>query len=146
MALVLAACAVEQPVQPAPPPDVEEATAFLGEVIAAGVDKDFERLCSMATGTCEGELEGFEHLAPDAPPRIGDVTVVPPAGQSVGGVLIVLCGADAAGDPDESQVLVFDDGAKLLAGAAVYWKGTSVSFAPSGDATTGQPAEGPSRC
>ena len=124
---------------------------MLDEVIDAGLARDWERLCANASGTCEGELDGWEHLAPSEPPRVADVSVQEPArdgdGWRSGGVLFVLCGTDATGTPYESEVLVFDDGDRLLAGAAVYWIGTRVSFASSdGAVTPGERVPGGTRC
>ena len=141
--LLLSACA---PTQSLPPPDVDEARALLNQVIDAGLDRDFDRLCSMATGTCEGELEGAEHLAPNEPPRVGDFTAIQPTDQSVGGILFGLCGVNGAGDPYESEVLVFDSGHGLIATAAVYWTGTKILFTSDGGATTGGAENDPPSC
>ena len=139
---------------PPPAPSVEEARALLDQVIDAGIARDFERLCAMATGTCEGELDGFEERAPTEPPRVVDVDVHEPIGNggswTSGGVLFVLCGTDGLGDAYESEVLVFDDaGRQLLATAAVYWVGTRVGLAAPGEdgVTVGvEPDPEPSRC
>jgi len=151
LALLLAGCGLLPVGAPPPAPSVDEASAHLDRVIDAGLARDWPLLCSLASGTCEGELQGAEHLAPDEPPRVADIVVREPTregqGWLSGGVLFVLCGADGLGDPYESEVLVFDDGERLLATAAVYWKGTRVSFAPPGDDfVVEEPAGGPSRC
>jgi hypothetical protein len=62
-------------------------------------------------------------------------------------VLFALCGLDAAGEPYESEVLVFDSGDRLLATAAVFWTGTSVGFSgDGGDGVVGEPDPEPARC
>lgn len=150
--LSMAGCALALPERgPLPAPSVEEARALLDEIVDAALERDFDRLCASASGTCEGELEGNDALAPDAPPAVVDVEVYRPVGDAdawtSGGVTFVLCGADAAGDPYESEVLVFDDGERLLAAGAVFWTGTGVSFAPPGEhVTVAEPASRPSRC
>jgi hypothetical protein len=66
---------------------------------------------------------------------------------SSGGVLFVLCGTDAMATPYESEVLVFDGGDRLLAAAAVYWIGTRIALAPSGQTGMAEePISGRSRC
>ena len=148
--LLLAGCATIGTTGPLPPPPIEDARVLLDEIIDAGIQGDFERLCANATGTCHSELEGHEHLAPNEPPSIADVTVHQPIfdadGGTSGGVRFVLCGVDAAGAPFESEVLVFDAGDRLLAGAAVWWLGKRVSFAAPGEAVTGERTPGEKPC
>ncbi len=148
--LLLAGCANVGTAGPLPPPSVDDARALLDEIMDAGIEGDFERLCANANRTCKNELNGHEHLAPNEPPSIADATIHQPIndaeGGTSGGVKFVLCGVDAAGAPFESEVLIFDTGDRLLAGAAVWWLGTSVSFAPSGEAVTGEPTPGEGRC
>ena len=149
----LAGCGLVPQAPPPPAPGVEAATAHLELVIDAGIARDFDRLCELASGTCEGELEGFEHLAPTERPSVVDVSVHQPtqlAGGAWGGggVLFVLCGVDGEDQPYESDVLVFDAGERLLATASVFWIGTSVSFLGPGaaGAAVGEPDPGPARC
>jgi len=144
IALAVSACASSVP-------SVIEARALLDEVIEAGLARDWDRLCANASGTCEGELDGKEHLAPSEPPRVAGVSVVEPVREgdrsSSGGVLFVLCGTDAMATPYESEVLVFDGGDRLFAAAAVYWIGTRIAHAPSGQTGMAeQPISGGSRC
>jgi hypothetical protein len=150
LTLLLTGCGLLPQRMPPPPPSVERATAHLDLVIAAGVAHDFERLCALATGTCDGELGGFEHLAPTERPDVAEVTVHEPTQSGSGGVLFVLCGEDAMGTPFESEVLVFDAGDQLLAAAAVFWKGTGIVFTgDDGFVDVGgvpEPDEGPARC
>ena len=155
IAATLAGCDVLTHNDPPPPaPSVDEARVLLDEVIDAGIAGDFERLCAMATGTCEGELEGFEDRAPTEPPEVVDVEVHEPIrnGESwtSGGVLFVLCGTDGLGDAYESEVLVLNDGGRqLLATAAVYWVGTRIGFATAGEDGVNvgaEPDPEPSRC
>jgi hypothetical protein len=139
---------------PPPAPGIEEARELLDEVIETGIARDFERLCANATGTCEGELEGFEERAPTQPPAVVDVEVHEPVGAgdqwTSGGVLFVLCGTDGLGDAYESEVLVIDGGdGRLIATAAVYWTGTGIEFTVPGQdgVTVGvEPSAQPSRC
>ena len=146
----LAGCGVGLSGGGAPPPSVEDAEVLLDEIIAAGIDRDWERLCANASGTCEGELQGAEERAPTSAPRVAAVEVHDPQRDgetwTSGGVLFVLCGVDGLGDPYESEVLVFDDGDRLLAGAAVYWKGTAISFASPGIGVVGEPSPGERQC
>jgi hypothetical protein len=149
--LTLAGCFVTQPIgEPVPPPDIQDATLALNAVIDAGIDRDFERLCALATGTCAHELDGLEHLAHREAPIVVDTQVhqprLDPDGWNEGGVLFVLCGTDASGTRYESEVLVIDAGPQLLTAATVFWKATCVSFAPPGNAVAGEPDPGPARC
>jgi hypothetical protein len=148
---LLVACSVAMPSRdPLPPPPVEDARAVLDEIIDAGIARDWEGLCANASGTCEGELDGAEDRAPTTAPRVAAVEVQQQQGDAgastSGGVLFVLCGTDGLGDPYESEVLVFDDGTRLLAGAAVFWLGTRVGFAPPTGGVVTEPAIAGSRC
>lgn len=147
----IAGCGVVGAPTPAPPPTVADATVFLERLIDAGIARDFDRLCGMATGTCDGELQGHEQRAPLERPTVVDASVHQPIvsgdGYTAGGVLFVLCGVDAAGDPYESEVLVSRDRDTLIATAAVYWVGTGVVFAaPDEGVATGEATPGPGRC
>jgi hypothetical protein len=151
--VALAGCGLVPEARPPPPPSVEAATAHLDLVIDAGIARDFDRLCELASGTCDTELQGFEHLAPTERPIIVDVSLHQPTeldggAWSGGGVLFVLCGADGAGDPYESEVLVFDAGDSLRATAAVFWTGTGIGFLGPGDegVSVGAPDPGAMRC
>jgi hypothetical protein len=149
LALLLAGCGLLPERMPPPPPSIDAATAHLDRVIDAGIARDFERLCALATGTCEGELDGFEDLAPTTRPEIVDVSVHQPTETESGSVLFVLCGEDATGQPYESEVLVFDGGDGLLAAAAVFWIGTGITFAGGDglvDVGVPEPLEKPDRC
>ena len=153
IALLIAGCAAFQPPpnEPPPPPPLDEARAHLERVIQAGLARDWNGLCALASGTCEQELRGNESLAPKQAPDVAEFEVLEPIGNadgwSSGGVRFTLCGTDGAGNPYESQVLVFDDGERLLAAAAVYWTGTGVSFAPPGNGVPkAEPSDAPSQC
>ena len=140
----LAACAAATA---PPPPAIEDAEALLEEIVQAGLAREWERLCANASGTCESELRGNEDRAPTEAPRVVATEVI--TGSSAGGVssasgvLFVLCGVDGQGRPYESEVLVFDEGSRLLATAAVYWTGMRVGV---GRPPTTVGAEGPARC
>jgi hypothetical protein len=153
LVLALPACGMPALTGPLPAPSVDDARHLLDEVIEAGIERDWRRLCENASGTCEGELGGpqVKVRAPRDVPVVADVAVIEPTVRgeawSSGGVLFVLCGVDGLGDPYESEVLVFDDGARLIATAAVYWVGTRVAFAPPGETVTvGEPTPGAPRC
>jgi len=149
---LLAGCGVAPaPADPLPPPSVEDARVLLADVIDAGIDRDWERLCASASGTCEGELAAHaKERAPSQAPQVADIEVHHPIQDgdswSSGGVLFVLCGLDGLGEPYESEVLVFNDGTKLLATAAVYWVGTSVGLAPPGGGPISESIPGEPRC
>jgi len=150
LALLLAGCSLG-PAGPFAPPSVDAARALLDEIVDAALDRDFDRLCANASGTCDVELQGVEDRAPTTPPDIVGVTVHEPMGSgdswTSGGVLFRLCGTDAFGKPYESEVLVFDDGTRLLATAAVFWTGTRVGVAaPGNSVTAGGPPSDEARC
>lgn len=158
LSLVLAAlaglsagCGLIAPTPP-PPPSLEDAQSLLDDLVEAGIARDFARLCGLAASdTCQDLLEGHEGLVPAAAPAIvqTDVYEPEPAGNGFtgGGVLFVLCGTDAAGDPFESELLVSRnlDGT-LFAIPAVWWTGTRVIVGADSADVGGEPSPGPSRC
>jgi hypothetical protein len=151
----LTGCGLLEPAggRPVPAPPIAEARALLDDVVDAAIARDFDRMCSLASGTCESELDGVADRAPTTPPVVVGVSVHQPVaaggGWTAGGVLFVLCGRDGAGDPYESEVLVSDSGRDgLYATAAVFWTGAGIAFAdPGGGAVVGgEPTPGLDRC
>lgn len=152
LALLVAGCAMFRGAgDPLPPPQIEDARALLDEIIEAGLDRDWQRLCASASGTCEAELADVQDRAPVEPPVVIAASVHQPIVRdeswTSGGVLFTLCGIDGLGDGYESEVLVFNGGTRLMATAAVYWTGTQVHIAAPGEAVTvGGEAEAEQRC
>ena len=146
--VMLVGCSALPATGPLPPPTVDDATVLLNEVIDAGIERDWDRLCANASGTCAGELDGYEAFAPVEPPTIVDVSVAEGDASTSGGVLFVLCGTDGHRAPYESEVLVFDAGDRLLATAAVYWTGMRIGFAADAGkgVVVGEPNPVPGRC
>ena len=151
LAVLLVVCGLIPPDAPPPAPPLDDATGVLDRVIDAALARDFDELCSLATETCERELEGVEHLAPNERPTIVETEVHEPRrsgnGWSTGGVLFVLCGRDATGEPYESEVLVSDDaGRSLLATAAVFWIGAGIVGLEEDEVVVGGGLQGGGRC
>jgi hypothetical protein len=146
-ALLPAGCGL-LPSAPPPAPSVEEARAHLDELFEAGTARDFDRLCGLAgTPICTDLLQGAEHLAPAVAPDVVDVSVHEPTpvgeGYASGGVLFVLCGVDAAGEPFESEVLVSrTPNGSFHVVSSVWWTGTGVELLdPDGTAEVGGPPD-----
>lgn len=142
---VFAACG---PAVPAGPPTVGQASAYLDEIVALARAGDFEALCDLAgDGNCERKLDdaGRDRVPVD-PPTISGARLIPDTTsgdlRSLGGIVLVLCGSDAHGEPYESEMLVFRERDRLRAINPVYWAGIGI-------AAVGEPVTSiasPSRC
>jgi len=153
IAALVSACGILSAETPPQAPAIDEAEAFLDQLIEAGIARDFDRLCDLAgTAMCTDLLEGNEDLAPTERPDVTAVAVHEPLrtadGFTSGGVHFVLCGQDAAGSPFESEVLVSQDhDGGLFAISSVWWTGTGVSFLESeGTVEVGEPSPAADRC
>ena len=120
------------------PPTVEQAGAYLAQLVDLARAGDFETLCDMADdGNCERKLDDAgRDRVPIEPPTITGARLVPDTSsgdqRSLGGIVLVLCGIDALGEPYESEMLVFREGERLRAINPVYWAGNGI-------AATGEP-------
>ncbi len=120
---LVAACTTHQP----PPPSETEARAFLDEIVATAVSRDFDGLCALGGGSCESFLvePGGRDVPSDRPTVVGIRFVEQQTSgtrPSTGGYVLELCGQDLDGDPYYSEVLVFRDVAgELRAIEPLYW-------------------------
>jgi hypothetical protein len=124
-------------------PTYHEATSFLASVVALAQARDFDRLCGLGGGTCRSTLQGAGlDAVPATPPGIAGSRVVQPTQgtggkTTAGGLVLQLCGLDGLGRPYSTEMLVFRDGATLLAIEPVYWSGMRIATDPT---TPGEPA------
>jgi hypothetical protein len=131
IAFALGACSSGQP--PAGTiPTLDEARAFVSELVALARAGDFEGLCERADdGNCERQLEfaGRDSVPPDPPTVVGTrivPTVVDGTQTSLGGIVFILCGVNAHGDHYDSEMLVAHGGDGLRAINPIYWGPTRI--------------------
>lgn len=122
-------------------PTVNEAEAFLVQVVTLAQRGDFEALCAIGDGNCERGLEmAGRDRVPLAPPAVIGVRIVPTTRSgdqtSAGGVVLEMCGRDAVGEPYHSEMLVFRDRGSLRAINPIYWGNTTIA---EGDSMTAYP-------
>lgn len=131
--LLVAASACAGPPAATPPlPTVNEAQGFLAQVVALAQRHDFKGLCAIGDGNCERSLDDAgRDMVPPAPPAVIGVRILPTTKNgdqiSIGGVILEMCGKDAAGKPYHSEMLVFRDGSSLRAINPVYWGNTKIT-------------------
>jgi hypothetical protein len=116
-------------------PSVEQAERHLDEIVRLARAGDFDAMCALGDGNCEGMLEmaGRDAVPPDPPKVIGRRTVPSTSAngqQSFGGIVLVVCGIDGRGRAYDSEVLVFNDGNGLRAINPVYWSRTRIASGP----------------
>ena len=128
------ACSSEPPAGTIP--SQEEALGFLGRVVVLARQGDFEAICAIGDGNCKRHLDDAGRDAvPPNPPVVVRTSIIPTsttsAGQqSLGGVVLVLCGIDGHGQHYESEMLVFHDGSGLRAINPIYWGRTRIAGSP----------------
>jgi hypothetical protein len=122
-------------------PSEREALAFLNGIVALARQGDFEGVCALGDGNCRLHLEdaGRGTVPPD-PPTVVRTGIIPTsttsAGQqSLGGVVLVLCGIDGHGERYDSEMLVFNDGAGLRAINPIYWGRSGIALPPQSEET-----------
>ena len=134
LVLAVAACASAGP--PAGTiPSVADAQRHLDEIVRLARAGDFEALCALGDGNCENSLEfAGRDAVPREPPTIVGTRTIPSTSssgqQSLGGVVLILCGIDGRGEPYDSEMLIFNDGAGLRAINPVYWSRTRIASSP----------------
>lgn len=127
--LLVAACGGS----PASPPTVTEAQSLLDRLVVLAHQGDFAGLCAVG-----GDLNCIDHLdragrdaVPSDPPRVIASTVIPSSTvngqQSIGGLVLTVCGVDGRQRPYRSEVLVFRNGSTLAAINPIYWDGISIT-------------------
>ncbi len=122
-------------------PTLDEAQAFLANVVGLAQRGDFDGLCALGDGNCSRSLEtAGKNAVPQVPPSVVGARVVPTTTigdqTSIGGLVLVLCGHDASGAAYNSEMLVFRDASGLRAINPVYWDNTKIA---SGSSTPASP-------
>ena len=123
------------PIAPTPPagsvPTDAEALALLNDVVAAAQRHDFDALCAYGDPNCSDMLAGAgpENVPPIAPRLAGSRVVEPTAG-TFGGLVLQLCGLNAAGEPYATEMLVMRTSSGLKAIQPIYWSGMRVPNDP----------------
>jgi predicted small lipoprotein YifL len=139
LALLLASIAACGPIgayTPPPPPSAEAATAYLNHLVTLVAESGAGAACSVGASTCPKSLrESDPATVPSAPPRVIGTAVIEPTRRSdgnwdTGGRILKLCGIDGLGRPYYSELLVFQDGNRLIATNPLYWTGTLVASNP----------------
>lgn len=142
--LAISACGPAQPQASSSEPTLAEAQGFLAQVVTLAQRGDFKGLCAIGDGNCERSLDmAGRNAVPREPPAVIGVRLLPTTQTgdqlSIGGVILEMCGRDAAGTPYHSEMLVFRDRSTLRAINPVYWgnikiaggNSTPASVAPS---------------
>lgn len=143
---LLAACSGSGPAKSVDSvPSLQEAQEFLGQLVSSAQRRDFAALCAMGDLNCQRSLDvAGRDAVPARAPTLIDARVLPTSQSgdqvSVGGLVLVMCGTDAAGKEYRSEMLVFRDGARLRAINPVYWGGGRIS---GGRSTSGFPVTSP---
>jgi hypothetical protein len=109
------------------PPSEARARALLDEIVAAARRADFEALCGFGDANCTDVLEmaGRDRL-PQLPPVVAGSWLLPPRDGREGGIVLQLCGVDAAGAAYATEMLVQPGRGRLIAIQPVYWSGLRV--------------------
>jgi hypothetical protein len=114
---------------PPAPPTAEAARAYLDELVALVQDGRVQSICTLGAGTCPHTLRQADLTAvPNTPPRLIGTRAIPPTDLGdgmwdVGGRLLMLCGIDGHDRPYYTELLVFQDGDRLIATDPLYWTG-----------------------
>jgi hypothetical protein len=147
LACVVVACGTTQSAEV---PTIADARAYLAEVVVLAQRHDFQGVCALsdAAPNCERGLDqwGRNTVPAEAPSVIGTRTIQPTrdaATWTAGGVVLVMCGRDAADNPFNSEMLVFWDGSRLRAINPVYWGNAKIA---EGNLTLDAPPTGPIGC
>jgi hypothetical protein len=133
---LVAACVPIGAFTPPPPPSADAATAFLDHLVTLVAESGAGAACSLGASTCPKSLrESDPATVPATPPRVIGTAVIEPKLRSdgawdTGGRVLMLCGVDGLGRPYYAELLVFQDGTRLIATNPLYWTGTCVAVNP----------------
>ena len=131
---VVAACGSAS--APHPVPTEAQARAYLDSVVALVTAGEWARICELSSGTCRQILRTADPVrVPATAPLVVATRVVEPSpagdgGWSAGGRVLVLCGRDGLGERYHSEILVFNDGERLISTATPYWLGFGIAESP----------------
>lgn len=131
------------------PVTMEEASAFLDELVQTTLTGDLERLCGSLASTdpsCEVLLAHHGKRLPTTQPQLlcsYELSTRQEEGfTALGGRVLVLAGIDGAGKQYETELLIFQDGKELRAINAVWWSGMGIGVTEVlGGATTASTEE-----
>ena len=105
----------------------------LDRAIALATAEDVDALCAIGAGNCESILNDAGRDVPEVPPRIIGTRIHPSTENSIGGVVLELCGTLDSGDAYYTEMLVFRD---LIRGGGIdglhaiepiYWSGIGIA-------------------
>lgn len=122
------------------PVTVADARRYLDRMVAAAEARDFEALCRLngSVLNCERQLKtgcdqrpftdpvvSCEDTVPEQPPTVVATRSGP--GDDTAGRILVVRGMDGAGNPYESEVLVFRENRRSFKAInAVYWSNATI--------------------
>lgn len=121
---------------PPPPPTPEAAQAYLSQLVALVADSGAQAACSVGASTCAHSLQEADPAAfPRLAPHVVGTDVLPasqrPDGTwETGGRILKVCGIDGKHKPYYSELLIFQDGDRLISTNPLYWTGTTVGSNP----------------
>ena len=128
---------------------VSDGSAFLNQLVALARAGDFNGLCAVGDLNCGSELDiAGRDAVPATAPRITESHFVAGSSanglQSIGGLVLSVCGVDSHQQPYLSQILVFRHGSSLAAINSVYWDNMTVADGGTPSTAPGPlPAQGP---
>ena len=143
--LCLAACSIA-PAPPASPPTEEAARQYLDSIVAMVESGNPLAICEVGSGTCEQMLRTANMAAvPSSPPTVIGSRVIQPVQNpdgtsSLGGRVLELCGRDGLDQPYYSEILVFEDGGRLISTATPYWLGYGIAESSVVDSAAPRPS------
>jgi hypothetical protein len=143
--LCIVACSIAL-APPASPPTEEAARGYLDSIVAMVESGNPLAICEVASGTCEQILRTANMAAvPSSPPTVIGSRVIQPVQNpdgtsSLGGRVLELCGRDGLDEPYYSEILVFEDGGRLLSTATPYWLGYGIAETHAVGASTPRPS------
>ena len=136
---------------PVPPPTLAEALAYLDSVKVVVGTRDLSHLCeAFGAGTCAHALRGADPAAvPTTDPIVIGTGIIPPETSangtwSDGGRVLKLCGRDGLDGPYYSEMLVFNDGQRIISIEPVYWIGMRIATSQLTEASPASPPPCPS--
>lgn len=106
-----------------------QARDLLTQAVGLAASGQVDRLCTLSpaeASTCEDSLDTAGIVMPSTGPRVVCTVPAPTDGPLRGGMVLVVEGQDAVGDPYTTEFIVYDDGDRVGVLDAVFWSGLSV--------------------
>lgn len=117
-----------------PPVTEAEARAYLGQLVAAGRARDFDRLCRLngSVLNCRRALDtGMRNAVPADPPRVSGTRYYPKQPGGTAGRVLFVEGTTSCGKPYRTEVFVFRENRfHFKATNAVYWSNYTFGTGP----------------